>query len=112
MASPSRRAIALVWERILGNRVISPNRLIDGGAAMLAADIINHQKEREGKSIIIPLDRYILRVFVASYLMLARANIAGEQRPWASIIIMAPFHPQTVLDSRPAVRRPMCPTEL
>lgn len=48
---------------------------------MFAADIINHQKERDGKSMSSPLDRYILRVFVASYVMLARANIAGEHRP-------------------------------
>lgn len=53
-------------ERILANSTISPKRLMEGGAAMLAADIINHQKEREGKSISRPLQRYMLRVFVAS----------------------------------------------
>jgi hypothetical protein len=41
---------------------ISPNRLIEGGAAMLQIDKINHQNEIAGNMHRIPLVRYILRV--------------------------------------------------
>ena len=45
---------------------ISPNRLMEGGAAILQIDKINHQKEIEGNKHRIPLVKYILRVWVDS----------------------------------------------
>lgn len=41
---------------------ISPNRLIEGGAAILQIDKINHQNEIAGNIHRIPLVKYILRV--------------------------------------------------
>lgn len=60
---------------------ISPKRLIEGGAAILQMERINHQKEIAGKIQRIPFVKYILRVWVDSYVKLARANIHDEQSP-------------------------------
>lgn len=46
--------------------IISPRRFIVGGAAMLAADMINHKRVVRGNSERSPLDIYILRVLVNS----------------------------------------------
>lgn len=45
---------------------ISPNRLIEGGAAMLQIERINHQNEIEGNIHRIPFVRNMLRVWVDS----------------------------------------------
>lgn len=47
-------------------REISPNKLIDGGAAMLQIDKRNHHIEKAGKRLKIPLVKNILRVEVPS----------------------------------------------
>lgn len=62
-------------------RQISPNRLIDGGAAMLEIDRRSHHIEIAGNRDRIPLVKNILRELVASYDILARANIHDEHRP-------------------------------
>ena len=46
--------------------IISPIRLIEGGAAILHDERRNHQVAIGGKSIRIPLVIYILREFMAS----------------------------------------------
>jgi len=43
--------------------------------------------------------------------LLAIANRAGEQRPWAIIIASAPCSPHVDSVNRPAVINPMWPTE-
>jgi hypothetical protein len=48
------------------SRIISPSRLIEGGAAIFAAENINHQKVIDGNSIIMPLVINMLRVCVVS----------------------------------------------
>lgn len=45
---------------------ISPNKLMEGGAAILQIERINHQKEIAGNIHRIPLVKYILRVWVDS----------------------------------------------
>lgn len=106
-----RLTVKKEYAKILVRSIISPRRLIDGGAAILAAENINHQNVIAGNNIIIPLVINMLRVFVVSYVMLARANIHEEHRPWASIIVRAPCHPQVVFDIMPPVARPMWLTE-
>lgn len=44
----------------------SPRRLMEGGAAMFAADMMNHKKVMEGKRDMSPFVMYILRVPVSS----------------------------------------------
>lgn len=48
--------------RIAVSKIISLNKLIDGGAAMFHAEKINHHIVKIGRDTIIPLVRYILRV--------------------------------------------------
>lgn len=90
---------------------ISPNRLIEGGAAILQIERINHQKEIAGKRHRSPLVKYILRVWVDSYVKFARANIQEEQRPCAIIITKAPFQPQVESNEMPKITRAICPTD-
>lgn len=59
----------------------------------MAAEDINHQKVNLGVKVRRPLQRNRLRVLVDSYVAPARENKAGEERPWAKIIIKAPAHP-------------------
>lgn len=47
-------------------RRISLNRLIEGGAAIFAADRRNHQRAIYGNTIARPLEMYTLRVLVVS----------------------------------------------
>lgn len=91
--------------------IISLNRLIVGGAAILAAVRRNHIRVIEGKSASIPFTKYRLRVWVISYIMLAIANRPEELRPWAIIMSRAPSHPQGAFDISPAMRIPICPTD-
>ena len=60
------RAAALEEKRALDISIISPKRLIDGGAAILAADIINHIIVIKGNRFKRPLVKKILRVVVDS----------------------------------------------
>lgn len=62
-------------------RVISLKRLIDGGAAILAAVNRNHHIVIVGLIVINPLVRNILRVWVISYDRFAIMNRAEELRP-------------------------------
>ena len=65
----------------------------------------------EGNRFRRPLVINILRDPVASYIILAIANIPEEHRPWAIIIIRAPFRPQVELVMAPAIIKPMWPTD-
>lgn len=59
---------------ILVINIISLSKLIDGGAAMLMAQKMNHHLDIIGDIIYIPFIRNRLRVWVNSYDILARAN--------------------------------------
>jgi hypothetical protein len=82
-----------ICDRMLVYSIISPRRLMEGGADILIINLKNQNKEKEGKMDIIPLHKNILRELKISYDMLARANIAGEHNPWPTIIMRAPHHP-------------------
>lgn len=97
--------------RIAVRRIISLNKLIDGGAAIFHAEKINHHIVRIGSVVIIPFVRYILRVWVISYVMLAKINKADEHNPWAIIIISPPHIAQLEFVKILASIRPMCPTD-
>jgi hypothetical protein len=87
--------------------VISLNKLIDGGAAILAAVNINHHIVIMGLMVINPFVRNILRVWVISYDRFAIIKSAEELRPWATIIIKLPVIPQAELDSIPVNIKPI-----
>lgn len=97
--------------RPLEINIISPIRLIEGGAAIFAADSVNHIIVISGNRFRSPLVKNKLRVWVASYVLFARENIAEEHRPWAIIIVRAALHPHRLFDIAPIITRPMCPTE-
>lgn len=90
---------------------ISAKRLMDGGAAMLQIDSRSHHIEKAGKSLRIPLVKNILRVFVLSYVMLARLNMQEEHKPWAIIMARAPCHPHEEHNIAPMITNAMWPTE-
>lgn len=90
---------------------ISPIRFTDGGALMFAAAARNHQNVRDGIRLIIPFVRKRLRVFVVWYERLARTNNIGEMRPWASMVVRAPAHPNLERDRTAAKNRPICATD-
>lgn len=81
MIGARRAARGMNMARILVISMISLSRFREGGAAMLAAQITNHQKAMFGLSEIRPLVRKRLRVVVVSYVIFARANREGEIRP-------------------------------
>lgn len=66
MADASRGAVRVETERIAVIDRISPRRLMEGGAAMLAAENRNHHMVIEGRRVRRPLVRNILRVLVVS----------------------------------------------
>lgn len=78
---------------------------------MFAQEKINHSIDMVGKRFRSPLVINILRELVASYVILAIANIPDEQRPWAIIIKRAPLNPHIELVIAPAIIRPIWPTE-
>lgn len=82
-----------------------------GGAAIFAAENKNQIAVINGKNANIPLVKNRLRVWVVSYIELASANRAEDESPWATIIIIEPSQPQIELVIRPAVKRPIWPTE-
>lgn len=90
---------------------ISLSRLMDGGAAIFALTKRNHHIDIMGRLTRIPLVRAMLRVWVCSYVILARLNRAEDTSPCAIIIANLPYRPILVFDITPAIRRPMCPTD-
>ena len=92
-------------------KAISPNKLIDGGAAILVMEKRNHHKVKEGANLKIPLIRKILRVEALSYVIFAMANRADEHKPCAIIITIAPCHPQDERIRIPRITRAICPME-
>lgn len=72
--------------------MISAPKFIDGGAPILAQAPKKIKIERAGVMDIRPLVRANLRVFVLSYIELARANRADEARPWAIIMVREPIN--------------------
>jgi len=93
------------------SKIISLSRLIDGGAAIFQAEKINHHIVKIGSEVIIPFVKYMLRVWVISYVMLARINSAEEHNPCAIIIINPPHIAQCVLVKILASIKPICPTD-
>lgn len=87
--------------------MISLKRLMDGGAAILAAVKINHHIDIVGPTDINPFVRNILRVLVISYDMFAKIKRAEDLRPWAIIMARAPVIPQTEFDIIPPNIIPM-----
>jgi hypothetical protein len=75
---------------ILLINIISPSKLIEGGAAILQILSINHHRAIEGMVINNPLQIIILREDKRSNIMFVRQNIPEEHKPWAIIKIRAP----------------------
>lgn len=73
--------------------IISLIVLIDGGAEILIAIKINHQKVILGIIEINPLKEEIFRVWYLKYKSFVNKNKADEDKPWAIIIIIAPIIP-------------------
>lgn len=80
---------------------------MDGGAAILIAQKINHHIDMIGDTIYIPFIRNSLRVWVNSYDMLARANRPDDVIACAIIISSMPHIPQEVLVISPASIKPI-----
>lgn len=91
--------------------MISLIKLIEGGAAILAARIKKSHIEKLGINVINPFVMYMLRVWVISYIIFAAANIAEDLNPWAIVIVNAPSIPQIEDVDIAANRSPICPTE-
>jgi len=111
LTKPRRGIKYIDLARVAVINVISLKRLIDGGAAILAAVNINHHIVIIGLIIINPLVRNILRVSVISYDRFAIINNAEDLRPWATIIISLPVIPHEVFDNIPVSIRPIWPTD-
>jgi len=80
--TPARRiANQMDLDRDAVISIISLIKLIDGGAAMLAAANINHHIVIIGLRVMSPLVRNILRVWVISYDKLAKINSAEDLNP-------------------------------
>ena len=69
------------FDRIDVINIISLNRLILGGAAMLIARKINHHSDRVGEIMRIPFVIKVLRVWVIIYVRFVRMNRAEEHSP-------------------------------
>lgn len=74
----------------------SPIRLGRGGSAKFARFDKNHQTAVRGKIICSPRAKIIVRLWVRSYVVLARQNRADDTRPWAIISTRAPVKPHGV----------------
>jgi hypothetical protein len=85
--------IRLIETRLLIS-IISPNKLIDGGAAILQMHNRNHQIAIEGITCIRPLLTTKLREEIRSNAILVKQNIPEEHRPWA---IIRTKHPEVPL---------------
>lgn len=95
----------------MDNNKTSATKFIDGGAPIFLANIINSQSDIVGAMYISPFEIIILRVFVDSYIELARENRPEEARPCATIINKVPKIPHVEIDKRPTIRRAMWATE-
>lgn len=104
-------AVVVLIDRTEVNIRISPMRFTDGGALMFAAAARNHQKVRDGISVIMPLVKNRFRVLVVWYERFAKVNSMGEIRPWASMVIRAPDHPKLVNEVTAARNSPMWATD-
>lgn len=106
-----RGAVIEDFLKIAVNKMISLSKLIDGGAAIFHAEKINHHIVIIGRAVIIPLVKNILRVWVTSYVRLAKIKSADEQSPWAIMIINPPHIAQFEFVKILANISPMCPTD-
>lgn len=61
--------------------IISPNKLKEGGAAILEEHKRNHQRDILGIILIRPLFKNKLRLPKRSYVILARQNNPDEHKP-------------------------------
>jgi hypothetical protein len=66
---------------ILVKRKISPTKFIVGGAAIFVIENKSHQIDNDGEIVSSPFVKNILRVFVWSYVELAREKSAEEHNP-------------------------------
>lgn len=85
--------------------------LIDGGAEILRAININHQKVILGINIKIPLNKIIFRVWYFEYKSFTRKNRADDDSPWAIIIIIAPVNPIVFIENNPVNTNPIWATD-
>lgn len=91
--------------------IISAMRLHEGGAAMLAAHMINHIIDIEGMAILSPLFIKSLRELDIEYDISAEANKADLNSPWEIIIAIAPQIPHGIFARIPAITSLICPTD-
>lgn len=89
----------------------SPIKLGSGGRARFARFMINHQVAVSGRSSCIPRASTMVRLWVRSYVVLARQNRADDTRPWAIIKIIAPVKPHGVWIKIPPATNPMWLTD-
>lgn len=85
--------------------------MIEGGPAIFAVVAINHHIHMLGNRVRRPLVKNRLRVEVVSYVIPARENMEGEDKPWASIIAKAPLQPQSEREVEPATTRAIWATD-
>lgn len=83
--------------------MISASKLVDGGAAILAAAIINHSIDIVGIAILTPLFIRSLRELEVEYAISAQANIADLRSPCEIIMAIAPHTPQGMFARIPAI---------
>lgn len=91
--------------KIVDNRKISATKFIDGGAPIFLASKMNTHMDIVGAKYIIPLEIRILRLFVDSYMELAREKRPEEARPCATIIIRAPRNLQEEGKNSPTISK-------
>lgn len=101
----------LFHEIILVIIIISLIVLIVGGAEMLRAINMNHQKVMLGIRIINPLNSKVFREWYLMYKSLTRRKRADEDNPWAIIIIIAPVNPNELKVNRAHNTNPMWATD-
>lgn len=94
------------------SNTISLTKLIEGGAAILAAIRRNHMMDIAGVRFMSPLVKNILRVLVVSYIILTAANSPEEERPWEIIIKSDPWKAHRVPVIRLAAISPIWLTDL
>lgn len=99
------------WPNEAMIKIISLSRLIEGGAAILQQIMKNHHIDIIGIRLRIPFVRIKLRVWVDSYVILARQNSAEELNAWAIIIVIPPNIPIDEFDNIPTHIRPICPID-
>jgi hypothetical protein len=100
--------LIILHEIILLMRIISLNRLIEGGAAILQIHNKNHHSAIDGIICINPLHNNILRDEVRSKTMLVRQNIPDEQSPWAIIRAKHPVAPVFLPAITPEITKLIC----